>query len=186
MTEIMSTRRRAGFTLIELITTIAVASILLSLAIPGVRNFTMNARQAGSVNEFVSAIHLARNTAITTNSRVTVCASSGGANCEVTSWEQGWIVFVDDDSDQAVDPAERIIGSGDGSNALDIDSAQFGRFFMFRPNGRVMNAAITTNTGEFTVCDERGSSYARVVIVDISGRPRLSKIKANGTAPACS
>jgi len=186
MTEIMSKPKRAGFTLIELITTIAVASILLSLAVPGVRNFTMNARQAGSINEFVSAMHLARNTAITTNSRVTVCASAGGDNCEATTWNQGWLVFIDDNSDQLVTPGERVIGAGAGSVSLDIDSAQFGRFFMYRPNGRVMNAAVTTNTGEFTVCDERGADHARVVIVDISGRPRLSAVKANGAAPACS
>jgi len=185
MTELMSQRGRAGFTLIELITTIAVASVLLTLAVPGVRNFTMNARQAGSINELVSAMHLARNTAITTNSRVTVCTSSAGANCEAAAWNQGWIVFIDDDSDRVVDPGERVIGTGEGSNALEIDSAQFGLFLMYRPNGRVMNAAITTNSGEFTVCDERGTEHARVVILDISGRPRLSNTKANGAAPSC-
>ena len=61
-----------GFTLIELLTTMGVATILIAIAVPGMQSFKMNARQNGSVNELVSGMRVARNTAITTNSRVTV------------------------------------------------------------------------------------------------------------------
>lgn len=182
----MSNGQQRGFTLIELITTIAVASMLLSLAIPGIRMFLMNARQAGAVNEFVAAMHLARNTAITTNARVTICATDDGADCDNVTWDNGWIVFLDDDADQRVDAGERVIGNGEGIEALDIASGEFPEFLTYRPNGRVMTAALATNTGEFTLCDERGTDHARVVIIDISGRPRLSYVKANGAAPSCS
>lgn len=181
----MSKRPFHGFTLIELVTTIAVASILLSIAIPGVERFTLNARQSGAINEFVSAMHLARNTAITTNERITVCASGDGADCESVAWDRGWIVFVDNDRDQDVDGDDTIIGTGAAIEGLEIDSGQFSRFFMYRPNGRVMNATVDANSGEFTVCDLRGDAHAKVVIMDLAGRPRLSATLADGSAPSC-
>ena len=55
---------------------IALVAILLATAVPALDDFTNDARQTGAINDFISAIHLARNTAITTNSRVTMCAST--------------------------------------------------------------------------------------------------------------
>jgi type IV fimbrial biogenesis protein FimT len=178
--------REKGFTLIELMIAVGLAALLLSMAVPALDMFTSNARQTGAINDFVSSMHVARSTAITTNFRVTVCASAGGTNCETVSWDQGWIVFGDRDSDQAVDGDEVIVAASDGIDGLSIQSGEFGQFLMYRPNGRVMNASVNGNSGQFTVCDNRGTEYAKVLIVDLSGRPRLSKYLADGTAPVCS
>jgi type IV fimbrial biogenesis protein FimT len=175
-----------GFTLIELMIAIALSALLLSMAIPALDQFTTNARQTGAVNDFVSSMHIARSTAVTTNFRTTICASASGTNCEAVSWDQGWIVFSDRDSDQTVDNDETIVASSDGIDGLSIQSGEFGQFLMYRPNGRVMTTTATGNSGQFTVCDNRGSDYAKVLIVDLSGRPRLSKYLADGTSPACS
>lgn len=175
-----------GFTLIELMIAIALSALLLSMAIPALDQFTTSARQTGAVNDFVSSMHVARSTAVTTNFRTTICASASGANCEAVSWDQGWIVFSDRDSDQTVDNDETIVASSDGIDGLSIQSGEFGQFLMYRPNGRVMTTTATGNSGQFTVCDNRGSEYAKVLIVDLSGRPRLSKYLADGTSPACS
>ena len=178
-------KRDSGFTLIELMFVLAVAAILLSVAVPALQMFTMNSKQTGAINDFVSSMHLARNTAITTNARVTMCASSNGASCEAVSWDSGWILFRDANSNQTVDGTDAIIGTGSPSDGPTIASAQYGRFLMYRPNGRVMSANVGTNTGEFTVCDSRGADHSKVVIVALSGRPKLSKTTANGTAPTC-
>ncbi|MCH8072879.1 MAG: GspH/FimT family pseudopilin, partial [Proteobacteria bacterium] len=74
--------RQKGYTLIELLTTLGVASVLVSMAVPSMQSFRMNSRQSGTTNQLISTMHLARNTAITTNTRVTVCASSNGNTCE--------------------------------------------------------------------------------------------------------
>jgi len=179
-------RRKNGFTLIELMIAIALAGILLSMAVPALDSFMNNARQTGAINDFVSSMHVARSTAITTNFRVTVCASSGGANCEAVSWDQGWIVFGDRDSDQSVDGDEVIVAASDGIDGLEIQSGEFGDFLMYRPNGRVMDASINNNSGQFTVCDSRGTEHAKVLIIGLSGRPRLSDYLADGSGPSCS
>jgi len=178
-------QRESGFTLIELMIAIGLSALLLSMAIPALDHFTTNAKQTAAINDFVSSMHVARSTAVTTNFRVTVCASSGGANCEAVSWDQGWIVFGDRDSDQFVDGDEVIAAASAGVEGVSIQSGEFGQFMMYRPNGRVMNASINGNSGQFTVCDDRGTEYVKVVIIDLSGRPRLSKYLADGTPPSC-
>lgn len=178
-------KRENGFTLIELMITLAVAGLVLSMAVPALNSFTNNSKRSSAVNDFVSSMHLARNTAITTNSRVTICASSDAADCEVVTWDSGWIVFNDINSNQSVDAGEAIVGSSDGLDSVTVQSGEYGNFMMYRPNGRAMNATVNGNSGEFTVCDTRGAGHAKVIIVELSGRPRLSDYQADGQPPAC-
>ena len=182
----MLVKRQNGFTLIELMIAIGLTGLLLSMAVPALDIFVSNARQTGAINDFVSTIHQARSTAVTTNTRVTICPSAGGTDCESVDWNSGWIVFSDPDSDRTVDNDETIIAVSGAVDGLTFESSEFGAFLMYRPNGRVMNASLNGSSGAFTVCDDRGSNYAKVMIIDLSGRPRLSKTEADGSAPSCS
>ena len=182
----MLVKRQNGFTLIELMIAIGLTGLLLSMAVPALDIFVSNARQTGAINDFVSTIHQARSTAVTTNTRVTICPSAGGTDCESVDWNDGWIVFSDPDSDRTVDNDETIIAVSGAVDGLTFESSEFGAFLMYRPNGRVMNASLNGSSGAFTVCDDRGSNYAKVMIIDLSGRPRLSKTEADGSAPSCS
>lgn len=177
--------RQKGFTLIEVLTTLGVATILIAVAVPGMQAFKMNTRQTGSVNELVSGMRVARNTAITTNSRVTVCASNDGANCGNVAWDEGWIAFVDRDADRTLDNNETIIRSGGGVEGVTISSGQFASYFVYRPNGRVMYANVNQNSGQFVFCDERGSDHARGISVDLSGRPRYLDASTGGVQLNC-
>jgi type IV fimbrial biogenesis protein FimT len=173
--------RETGVSLVELLITLGVATILLSVAVPSFRTISMNSKQAGTVNELVAGMHLARNTAITLNARVGVCTSVSGVACEAVGWNKGWIAFHDLDNDQARDADETILATGSEVDSITIESAQFPTSFTYRPNGRVLNG-----TGEFALCDKRGSEHAKVVLLDMSGRPRLSEYQADGTRPSCS
>jgi type IV fimbrial biogenesis protein FimT len=179
-------RRENGFTLIELMIAVGLTGLLLSMAVPALDIFVSNARQTGAINDFVSTIHQARSTAVTTNTRVTICPSAGGTDCESVGWNAGWIVFSDPDSDRKVDTDETVLAASGAVDGLTIQSSQFGTFLMYRPNGRVMNASLNGSSGAFTVCDDRGASHAKVMIIDLSGRPRLSTTMPDGTSPSCS
>lgn len=179
-------KREKGFTLIELMTTIGIGAVLVTMAVPGMQTVAMNSKQRSGVNELVSAMHLARNTAITTNSRVTLCASGNGTACQSVDWDKGWIVFTDLDSDQNVNGNEVVLRVGSGAAGLDINSSQFSRFLMFRPSGRVMNASTATNVGEFSICDKRGTDHIRIVAIDLSGRPRISDYSTLEMSMSCS
>ena len=126
-------RTHAGFTLLELMTAVAVASIVavLSTSFSGV---VKNNLVTSSVQDFVGAVNLARNEAITRGQRVTVCRSdpatdprSCANDAGATGWELGWIVFVDENNDHVVvNPTQNIIRVYGGlgpklSFAADID-----------------------------------------------------------------
>src|SRR5277367_3145724 len=88
--------RAHGFTLVEVVVTVAVAAILLSIAVPSFRYVTNSNRIAGESNGLVGDLQFARAEAIKEGRTVTVCVSTDGANCTgSTSWEGGWIVFSD-------------------------------------------------------------------------------------------
>ena len=85
-----------GFTLIEMLITIAIAAILMGIAIPSFRYITNSNRIASELNGLLGDLQLARSEAIKEGRTITVCQSNDGASCSnSTSWEGGWIVFSD-------------------------------------------------------------------------------------------
>ena len=181
----MNMKRNHGFTLAELMVTLAVFSILVTVGVPSFNQTLLNNRQVSSLNILVGSMQLARSEAIARNRRVTVCASSDGATCGA-DWSNGWVLFVDGNADGQVNGAEVVLRSVNDIVNLNIAPAGIANNFMYRPNGRMMaNNNIRTNTGQFTVCDIRGSEHARSIVVDASGRPRASKYNLDGSAPVC-
>ena len=88
--------RPRGFTLVELITAVAVLAILVALAVPNFNDATLSARLNGFANSLVGSAQVARSEAIKRNSTIRLCASADGATCAVAGgWEQGWVVLTD-------------------------------------------------------------------------------------------
>ena len=79
-----------GFTLIELMVTLAVAAVLLAVAIPSYRTMILNNGQDSVVDAVMTALNYARNTALSGNQSITLCPNGGGV-CGPT-WNTGWIV----------------------------------------------------------------------------------------------
>lgn len=85
--------RQKGFTLLELMVTISVAAIILSVGVPGFISFIQNNRAVTHTNDLVTALNLARSEATRRGSRILVCSSTDGASCEDSNdWSTGWIV----------------------------------------------------------------------------------------------
>lgn len=84
----------SGFTLIELMVTLAVAAIVLSVAVPSFQTQLLNNRSIVLGEDFASAVNYTRSEAIKRAGRVSLCASKDGATC-VGTWTDGFIAFVD-------------------------------------------------------------------------------------------
>lgn len=103
---------RKGFTLVELMITIVVAAILIGLAVPGYFNLIQNNQIVGTVNKLSASLNYARLEAIKRGEQVSVCAASSSAlsACGTAAqWGQGWIVFVDENDNNAIDAADTLI-----------------------------------------------------------------------------
>lgn len=106
--------KQTGFTLIELMVTLAVAIIVLAIGVPMYGSMISNNRAVAQVNSLVTAINLAKNEAISKNVSVTICSDADGDSstfvCGTNAqWTNGWFVFRDDDADGVRDSGEDII-----------------------------------------------------------------------------
>jgi type IV fimbrial biogenesis protein FimT len=89
------TATQTGFTLMELLMTIAIAAIVATIGIPSFQYVTNSNRVAGEVNGLLADLQFARGEAIKEGQPVTVCMSKGGTTCDTTgnAWNSGWIVY---------------------------------------------------------------------------------------------
>ena len=101
--------RPPGFTLPELLFSMAIVAGLVGWGVPAFRDLERNAARTSEVNLFLQAVHLARSEAIKRNGVVSLCPSLDGTRCASggTTWDRGWIVFVNLDRDS---PAVRDAG----------------------------------------------------------------------------
>lgn len=181
----MNVTRQQGFSLAELLATLGISALLLSVGLPGLATFAKDARQVSAANDLLADFRYARDLAITHNTRVTICPSSDGASCNAANWDSGRIIFRDDDGNRVVNGAETVQRVTGAMDEVDVKTAQFGAAITYRPNGRAMADAVQNNTGEFVICDDRGAAYARALIVDMSGRPRVAHEDSRGLALTC-
>ena len=181
----MYRNHQRGFTLAELLVSIAVASIVLTVAAPSFEGMTLNNRQVGAVNQLVGMFHVARSEAVTRNRQITLCPSADGANCTVTPWQSGAIVFVDSDNDGTVGAGDTILRIAPAFDAIDVTTVNFTQRLVYLSNGRITTGVVGVNSGQFTLCDRRGAARARVIIMEISGRPHASGKQADGSDPSC-
>jgi len=164
--------KNKGFTLVELMITIGIASVLLVLAAPNFRAIIQNNQMVSQINELQASLNLARSEAIKRNASVTLCETKTGTGCggHTSHWHHGWMVFVDNDSDGVVD---------DGETVLRVHNQLSGKKTkLIFDKTRVMYASSgitrSNSDGTFVLCDKRGTDSVRGLKIGLTGRPRLT------------
>ncbi len=163
-----------GFTMIELMLTISIASILLAVAVPSYQSLMRESRLTTQANELMTSLHYARSEAVKRGMRVTICKSSDGASCtNGSNWQDGWLIFSDASMAGTVDGVDEVLRVFPGLNGSILGAAgNFANWVSYLPNGRSQgNGSLATGT--FSLCNQ---ASGRNVVVNNSGRPRVEKV----------
>ncbi|MBD3653681.1 GspH/FimT family protein [Kangiella sp.] len=143
----MSKQEIKAFTLIELMTTIAIVAIMAAIAVPGMRNLILNNRLVGFSNDIVSSVSAARNEAIGSRQQVGIEPNGG-------DWSQGWRVFVDANDSGTFDAGEEIVREIEAYPNSMSENASPGTNIVFTSRGIMSNLG---GWGTLTLCDDRGA-----------------------------
>lgn len=173
---------RAGFTLIELIVVVCVFVILLAIAVPNYARLASKNELGGARDRLMTALNLARHAAVQNGTRVAACPAGHSPACASNGhWEAGWLVFLDPNGDGTCTDS-------DGDGKCDTDGGKLLRHAVFE-NDRITirgNHFIATGVeftpigtaswshGTISVCDSRGHSAPRGIVISPSGRIRTA------------
>lgn len=161
-----------GFTLIELMVTVAVMAVLLGVGVPSFQRLQQSTRTAAAFHLLTTSLALARMAAVKQHAPVSVCPSSDGRYCRGdTTWEEGWIVFAD--PARAKQPAsedavlQRFDRVGPG---LALRSTTGRTLVRFQPSGMALGSNLSIR-----LCSTKDDSHLGSVIVNNAGRPRSER-----------
>ncbi|MCH6484043.1 GspH/FimT family pseudopilin [Pseudoxanthomonas sp. LH2527] len=159
-----------GFTLIELIVTLAVAAIIAAIGLPAMQQLINANRLNGQAEELSSAIQLARSEAVRTAAPVTICGSEDGTTCADTDeWSRVIIRGRDNLASEGGDEVTSVYRDVTLPAGMQMSGPAAG--VTFRPSG--LSAAQAT----ITVClpTTKPAQNQRVITVLISGAARTTR-----------
>jgi type IV fimbrial biogenesis protein FimT len=174
MLALSAIRRRAGFTLLELLAVLAVAVVVLAVGAPGLAQLVRAQQIRTAAGDLADALALARYQAIGRNETVEVVPKDPDG----TDWASGWTVFVDRDGDRRPGPGDDIIAAH-GPLAKGVTTA-----FAFTSPAPPFYIAYN---GAGRSCSDTNSAAARMGTLSLFDGPLVRRIKINmlGRARAC-
>lgn len=171
--------RARGFTLVELLTALAIAAILMTLAAPSFQRMLQRQRVNTTANDFFAAINLARSEAIQRGARVDLVPLDGA------DWAQGWVVFVDANGNQKPDADEKIVFShGPAPDGVIIKAALTDskvQYLAYNGTGRTRTNANSQSpqAGNFSFSLDKQS---RRIKINFLGRARMCDPELDGAS----
>ncbi|QFT53480.1 hypothetical protein FIU95_02680 [Microbulbifer sp. THAF38] len=159
-----------GFTLLELLITLAVLSIFLLIGLPSFTQMLQNTQLQTAAEEFFASVQLTRTNAITRNQRVTMR--------NMGSWEQGWEIFADNDNDGNRGTDEVLILSSGPQEKVRVKTnrpvADYISFISTGESRKVGSPQGALQMGTLHICSQE-TSDGKAFILSSGGRMRIEK-----------
>lgn len=161
-----------GFTLVELMITVAVVAILMAIATPSFTSIINSNRLASAANEMVATLQTARMEAVRLNTTVKVCGGCDGNAGSV-------VAYVDANNDNVATAAEILRVSSFNPNI----QRSGGTNLVFRADGFGRTAAAPNGAlaaTSFNFCIPTTKPAQNIRVVSIGSGSRISTDRADG------
>lgn len=153
-----------GFTLIELMVTVAIVAILLGIGIPSFTTMIQQNRLTAITNSLVTSLSYARNEAIKRGHQVTMINNG--------DWGAGWEICYDDDENESCSDANdlqlRVVEAVPNGYSISTGNTNYKDFATFRANGLPGPSNVAGDT--FTICQGNSCALSRTVTISATGR----------------
>jgi type IV fimbrial biogenesis protein FimT len=143
-----------GFTIIELMITLALAGVVLAIAIPSYNNTVKNNCLTTDTNSLITSIQLTRSEAIKRRQDVSIIAKGG-------NWATGWTV-----QDLAATVIQDVSLSCDATTVIEQGGDTT---LVYNDNGFIDAPAA------FQICDDRSAEMGRKISINMVGRPTTDR-----------
>lgn len=186
-------RLGAGFTLIELMITLVVLVVLVSIAVPNLSGFLVRSQRQQATSEFITAIALARSEAVKRGVPVTLAAVDSGTE----ALAGGWKIFTDPQRTGIIDSeGNELIAEREAFNTSEVKIGRRGGsplladgklIIHFDSIGRATTLNGASGATGFTVSVWRaGTERAKeAVCIGWAGRARTVEDKADNDTGGC-
>jgi type IV fimbrial biogenesis protein FimT len=172
--------RDHGYSLLELIMTIAVAAVLLTLGLPSFSALRARNAQHVEINALFHAVHLARKASIMRKQVVSLCPTVTGSSCSPgPDWSGGFLVFENSDRDEPpeLDEGETLLHRHVAGSTARITANRRG--FTLRAT------FLRATNGTIVVCDRAARVAPQALVISYTGRPRVAEKTPQGTPYFC-
>ncbi|QTD47271.1 GspH/FimT family pseudopilin [Ottowia testudinis] len=160
--------------MIELMVVISIVAILMALAAPSFRDLINRNRISSTINNLSADYSYAKSEAVRLGGPVTMCVSTDGASCAAaatpSNWHAGWMIFQDDNNDQARQDTEKVLRyrpALKGADKLTADAAAIS----VNRNGFKPGAAVQL----MLRTDPEDQQATRCMVINIGGQQKITK-----------
>jgi type IV fimbrial biogenesis protein FimT len=181
-------KKGKGFTLIELMVTIAIAAILLVIGVPSFVAFQRSSELTSAANSFVAALGAARGEAMKRGLQAVVVPQANN------DWATGWTVFVDTDHNQQFNGSDILVQqqgalpsyfAATGQGTAQSDPA----YIMFNPSGYTQTSgsvfqSATLKIERNDISGDAKSQQTRIIVIAKTGRARACQPATDTTCTA--
>ena len=162
-------KKNSGFTLLELVITVAIITIVFAIAIPSMTTITQNDRLTTNINTLIGHLAHARSEAVKRSQQVSICVSSNTTSCTGGNWQDGWIVYIDADGSNTFTAGEEVLRAQQALEGANTLTTAIGTQVTYDYRGFVR----TTSVGSFLLCDARSGAFGRTIRISTTGRVRV-------------
>ena len=161
--------KNRGFTLVELITVLAIVVITTTIVLPNTSNLIHDRKSKFRASELKEALTYSRNSAISMTQTIVFCPITEDGKCGA-DWNQQLTVFVDENNDKTFNTGEstlKVISPSSPSEHREYNNARIS----FGPRGRS-----NVNAGSLSYCNATGTQFRGIsLIISRMGRVREGK-----------